>query len=144
MSYIIAYIVLVQEIIDICCASLSGENVLIANSDCTCEGYDQVYECRVTGRGATVWRGSAFNCPATGNELSFFHSSSGIEATCNGRAIVGHIIRADNNTYVSQLTVSVSAEMIGRNISCFHYGATYTLKLIGSSILTLTTGNVNL
>jgi hypothetical protein len=119
-------------------------NALVAVNSCTCEGYDQVYECRVTGSGATVWRGSAFNCPATGNEISFFHISSGIEATCNGGAIVGHIIRADNNTYISQLTVSVSAEMIGMNVSCFHDSPGGAVKLIGSSLLTLTTGNVNL
>jgi hypothetical protein len=127
------------------CASLSGENVLVAINNCTCEGYqyDQVYECRVTGSGATVWEGSAFNCPATGNEISFFHSSSGIEATCNGGAIVGRTIRAENNTSISQLTVSVSADIIGMNISCFHdIGA--TPELIGSSILTLTTSNASL
>ena len=33
---------------------MSGKNVLVAINNCTCEGYDQVYECRVTGSGA-VW-----------------------------------------------------------------------------------------
>jgi hypothetical protein len=113
---------------------------LVTVNSCTCEGYDQVYECRITGSGATVWSGSAFNCPATNNEIFFFHSSFGIEATCNGGAIVGRTIRTENNTYISQLTVSVGAEMIGRNISCFHDGA--TSKLIGSSILTLSRGNI--
>jgi hypothetical protein len=136
------YIVL--ELIDICYALLSGENVLIAklkfNSNCTCEGYDQVYECRVTGSGATVWNGSAFNCPATNNDIHFFHSSSGIETTCNDGAIVGRTIRAENNTYISQLTVSVSTEMISMNVSCFHDSGA-TQELIGSSRLTLSRGN---
>ena len=120
---------------------MGSNSALVAVNKCTCEGYDQVYECRVTGRGATVWRGSAFNCPATNNEIIFFHSRFDIETTltCNSGAILGRAIRAENDTYIiSQLTVSVSAEMIGMDISCFHdSGAT---ELIGSSILTLSRG----
>ena len=124
-----------------CIIVLSGENALTAISNCTCEGYDQVYECRVTGRGATVWRGSAFNCPSTNNEILFLHSSSGIEKVCNDGVIVGRAIRAENDTYISQLTVSVSAGMIGRNISCYHDSG--AAELIDFSVLTLTTGNIN-
>ena len=119
---------------------MSGENTLVAISNCTCDGYDQVYECRITGSGATVWNGTAFNCPATGNEILFLHSSSDTDKTCNDGAIRGHIIRDENNTYVSQLTVLISAEMIGTTISCFH-DSRGTQSLIGSSLLTLTTGN---
>ena len=114
---------------------------IISNS--TCEGFDQVrlYECRVTGRGIVVWNGSAFNCPSRNNELHLFLSSSDTEETCNGGAIVGQIIRAENNTYISRLTISVSAEMIGMNVSCLHdSGVTHGQKLVGSSILTITTG----
>ena len=112
---------------------------LVAKNSCTCEGYDQVYECRIAGNGAAVWRGSAFNCPATGNEIFFLHSSSGIEKTCNDGAIIGRLVRTENNIYISQLTVSVSAEMIGKNISCFHDSGA-TPNLIGSSLLALTRG----
>ena len=113
--------------------------MLTAISNCTCEGYDQVYECRVTGSGVIVWRGSAFNCPATSNEITFFNIETTL--TCNSGAIVGCAIRAENDTYISQLTVSVSPEMIGMSISCFHDipGAAENLIRI-----TLTTGNVNL
>ena len=100
-----------------------------------------MYECRVTGRGATVWRGSAFNCPSTNNEILFLHSSSGIEKVCNDGVIVGRAIRAENDTYISQLTVSVSAEMIGMNISCFHDSG--AAELIGSSVLTLSRGIIH-
>ena len=126
------------------CATLSGENTLTAISNCTCEGYDQVYECRVTGSssGVTVWRGSAFNCPATGNEIHFFHRRFDIDTTltCNSGAIVGRAIRAENDTYISQLTVPVSAEMIGMNISCFQDSPGAAENLISSSRLTLTIG----
>ena len=119
-------------------------SALVAVNSCTCEGYDQVYECRVTGSGITVWRGTAFNCPATGNEIHFFHSRFDTETTltCNSGAIVGRTIRTENNIYVyiSQLTVSVSAEMIGMNVSCFHDTLGAAENLIGSSRLTLSRG----
>ena len=122
--------------------TLSGENTLIAITNCTCEGYDQVYECRVNGSGITIWRGSAFNCPATGNEITFFHSRFDIETmvTCNSGAIIGRAIRNENNIYISHLTVAVSAEMNGMNISCFHDIPRAAVNLISSSRLTLTTG----
>ena len=107
-------------------------------SNCTCEGSDQVYECRISGREATVWRGTAFNCPVTGNGIILFYNSEVIERDCNNGAMIGRTIRAENNTFISQLTVSVSAEMIGMNISCYHYGSTQIL--IGSQLLTLTSG----
>ena len=51
------------------------------------------------------------------------------------------LIRAEDNTYVSQLTVSVSAQMVGTNISCSHDSK--GTHLIGSLLLTLTTGNAS-
>ena len=86
-----------------------------------------------------MWRGSAFNCLATGNEILFLHSSSGTEKTCNDGTIIGRLVRAENNIYISQLTVSVSAKMIGKNISCFHDSGA-TPNLIGSSFIALTRG----
>ena len=114
---------------------------MLAINNCTCEGCDQVYECRVTGSGATVWTGTAFDC--SNNEIAILHSSSstGVEITCNDGAIVGRLIRAENNTYISQLTVSVSAQMVDTNISCSHDSR--GTHLIDSLLLTLTTGNAS-
>ena len=100
-----------------------------------------MYECRVTGSGATVWTGTAFDC--SNNEIIILHSSSstGFENTCNDGAIVGYLIRAENNTYVSQLIVSVSAEIVDMSITCFHDPAGQnTSSLIGSLLLTVTMG----
>ena len=119
-------------------ASECNELVEINNSTC-----NQVYECRITGGGATVWKGSVFDCPASSNEIALLHSNTSIQRSlvCNNGAIVGRLIRAENSTHISQLTVSVSAEMIGMNISCLHDNPG-GINMIGSSLLTLTTGNV--
>ena len=113
--------------------------VAINNTDCICEGYHLVYECNITGGGFILWRGTAFECPSSSDELILPRHYPSMK-TCNNGAITGHIIHTENNTYVSQLTVSVSAEMIGKNISC-HHDSGATQNLIGSSLLTLT-GNV--
>ena len=86
-----------------------------------------------------MWKGTAFECPSSNNEIALFQNSPGIHV-CNEGTITGRIVRAENNTYVSQLTVSVNVTMIGINISCFHDSGD-TQNLIGSSLLTLT-GNV--
>ena len=118
--------------------SESGGNELVALNSCTYEGYNQVYECRITGSGTLVWSGSAFDCPARGNEIALVRGSSN---NCNDGAIVGHFIRAENSTYIiSQLTVSVSAGMVGLSISCYR-DSTLGDNLIGSTSLTLTTGD---
>ena len=113
--------------------------IAINNSNCVCEGYNLVYECSITGHGTIIWRGIAFECPHSSDEIVLFQNSRGIHV-CNDGAITGRIIGADNNTYMSQLTVLVSDETIGMNVSCFH-DSKGTENLIGSSLLTLT-GNV--
>ena len=119
----------------------TADFTVINNSNCTCEGYNQIYECRITGSGAIVWRGTAFDCPESSNEIVLLQGSFGTQAVCNNGAISGRIIRVENNTYISQLSVSVSAEMIGSNISCYHDSrGSQNVNLIGSSSLTLTTG----
>ena len=110
-------------------------------NNCTCEGYSQIYECRVTGSGTIFWNGTAFDCPSSSNEINLFLGSFGTQEVCNYGAISGRIIRVENNTYVSQLSVSVSGEMIGLNISCYHdSGGSQNVNLIGSSLLAVTRG----
>ena len=115
--------------------------IAINSSSCVCEGYNLVYECRVTGgNNIIVWRGTAFECHSTGDEIVLLQSQPGPHL-CNNGAIRGRIIRADeNDPYVSRLTIVVGTEMVGKNISCLH-DIGDTEKLVGSSVLTLTTGN---
>ena len=120
---------------------LSSKNSeLVITNDCTCLGCNQIYECQVLGEGATFWKGTAFDCLVTNNEIILFHSiNSTSQRECNNGAVTGHLIHADNNLYTSQLTVRVSSEMIGRSISCIHDSGGAT-NAIGSSLLNITTG----
>ena len=70
----------------------------------------------MTGKG-TIWRGSAFNCASTGNEINLFNSSVG-DQTCNSGMITGQVIKHERNNYISQLNVVFSTDLIGRTIEC--------------------------
>ena len=106
-------------------------------SSCTCEGYKKIYECRIPRSGSIIWKGSVFYCPKSSNEIVLPHGNSN-KQVCNDGTVVG-IIGVVNNTYISQLTTEVNAETIGTNFSCTYEQLGVT-KLIGSSVLTLTTG----
>ena len=107
-------------------------------SNCTCEGYKKIYECRNSKSESIIWKGSVLSCPSSSNEI-FFARGISDKQECNNGAVVGCIVGAVNNTYISQLTTEVNAETIGANFSCMYEQQGVT-KLIGSSVLTLTTG----
>ena len=108
--------------------------------DCACPGHNVIYECTVSGAGATVWRGEAFDCPDITLYFTNTNSPAG-ERECNNGAITGRLIHAqpEEGFYTSQLTVNVSSDTNGTNIECLYdNGATATE--VGSSVLTITEG----
>ena len=115
----------------------------ILRRGCVCPGYTLIYECAVRGGsgGATVWRGSAFDCPL--NEITLLHSRftslNGTFGVCNNEAIVGMSLRAKDSCYTSQLTVKLSTDMVGESISCVH-DDTSTNTAIGSTKIDIATG----
>ena len=122
------------------CISALNESELVAIRNCTCQGYQQIYECTIFGEGATVWRGSALDCPETNNEITLLHSgNSTVQGSCNGGALTATIIRIERNSYTSQLTVNVSADMIGLNITCSYDSGGDTIE-IDSVEVTVTEG----
>ena len=63
-------------------------NGLVALNDCTCLGQNQVYECRVVGEGAMIWKGTAFECAGTDNEIVLLHvHNATTQLQCNNGAI---------------------------------------------------------
>ena len=101
------------------------------------------YQCTVSGSGATVWKGTAFDCSLSSNEFVIFHDinyTSQKPQTCNNGAIIGQVVRAENDSYMSQITVQVSDELNGTTVVCAHDNGTDTIE-IGSAILNITTGS---
>ena len=111
-----------------------GRLRLTSNSGCICPGHILTFECTVMRGVATVWRGSGFNCSSSSNnEILLLDSDSRLEesiARCNDGAISGQIVGIENGTYTSQLSITISSDMIGHNIVCAA-GAT----IVGSFII---------
>ena len=90
----------------------------------------------------TIWRGNAFSCASSTDEINLLESGiAQAPATCNDGAIIGRVIHTDEAFYTSQLSVTVSSDLIGKNVSCIQDDGS-TAITIGSSIITPTTTGV--
>ena len=76
---------------------------------------------------STVWKGSAFECPSSNNEVILLHSrysSSNSSASCNYNGsvtIVVQIVGVSGNTYTSQVTIrdsAIKSDLIGKTVEC--------------------------
>jgi hypothetical protein len=107
-------------------------------SSCICPGYEAVFECVVTGGGATVWNGTALDhCPndkITLRHSEFIQSGWSINQSCDG--VIGRAVSVVNNSYTSQLTINVSQSLVGANVECANINRSH----IGTKQILLTTG----
>ena len=91
-----------------------------------CPGDNLSFECTNHGGTATVWRGSIFDHCAdmgTSNEITLLHDHSSFtqtERTCNNGIIVVQGVQAKNNSFTSQLNITISFDMVGKSINCTH------------------------
>ena len=90
----------------------------------SCPGDVLTTECAIMGVGATVWQGTAFQCVSRSNEIILRHSQLGGShnciRTCNNGAIASQALGIVNNSYVSQLNVTVSPELNNTTVECWH------------------------
>ncbi len=92
---------------------------------CFCPGDVETYVCSVIGGGATVWSGTAFDCPAQSNVIVLAHarySGGTAVGACTSGAIIGNGTSVDTSgaepCYTSELSVTVSASMDGQTVVC--------------------------
>ena len=86
------------------------------SNNCSCLGDTLTFECTVLSGQVTLWTGDAFDCSSTSNEI-YLHNSSHND-TCNKKMIIGRIIQVEQNFYISQLSVRVSYDLIGKMVQC--------------------------
>ena len=112
-------------------------------SSCICPGYEAVFECIVTGGGATTWNGTAFETCSNGNEIVLRHSifnQSGWSQYCGDSGpIIVHTVSVMNETFTSQLVVNVSQSLNGTNVEC----SSSSGSRVGTKQIQLTTGAYN-
>lgn len=124
-----------------------ANNELVApnNLQCACPESLLNFACTIVGGGNTLWRGSAFNCPSTSNEIVLRHSQfggrNGTFRSCNNGAIAGRSIDVENNCFTSQLNVTVSTSVNNRTVQCDHDSNDETqITLIGKEIINVISG----
>ena len=115
-------------------------------SSCICPGYEAVFECVVTGSGATIWSGTALDQCSNDRVLlrhSEFNNQSGysISQICGDSGpIIGRAVSAVNDSYTSQLIVNVSQSLINATVEC---ALSDGESQIGTKQILLTTGTFN-
>lgn len=107
---------------------------------CTCLGFQLVYECTVMGEaGATVWTGSIFQCPSTGNTITLRHSAFNQMRGCNQGAIIGYGVNTQNGCYTSQINITTSLSMNNKTVECVYNNGS-TTSVIGTSVVIVISG----
>ena len=107
-----------------------------------CAGDQLNYNCSIMGGTATLWTGSAFNCPQDGSEITLRHrlfASNQALGICNNGDITGHGIRVDNDCFTSQLSVTVSGSFDNKTVQCAIISNEGT-RTIGESLLSVASG----
>ena len=113
-------------------------------SGCTCVDHPLTFRCTAVGPGATIWRGSALNCPSSLNEIQLYHSrfaSGRAVGYCNDRNIVAYAVGTTEGRFHSNLKiVNLTHEMNGTTIKCI-YDDGANIYPSNSTIISITTGN---
>ena len=106
----------------------------------SCPGDALTTECAIMGDGATVWLGTAFQCKDSSNEILLLHRLFGESYsyihTCNNGAALGVV----NDSYISQLNVTVSLELNNTTVVCLHDTGKIVTVIRWIQIIVLATG----
>ena len=120
-------------------ASASASSTFQAIS---CPGDVLTTECATIGGGATVlvWLGTAIQCGySSTNEIILFHVSR-YSTECNNGTIAARILGVVNNSYISQLNVTVSPELNNTTVECWYDNGTTSTFIRSIQITVLATG----
>ena len=132
------------KILRVISANYNFDNSLLRNhhGQRICPKDILAFVCSVSDDVATVWRGSIFNCPSSGNRILLRHSrfEGGVLDVCNDGAVVAYSTEVTNGSYTSQLNVTVSPEMHNGTVECIQDDFNETF--VGVCTLILATGNM--
>lgn len=119
-------------------------------SSCICSGHEAVFECVITGNGATIWSGTAFDrCSSIGDRIILRHSQfnqsghgTNLTRSCgDSGSIISRAVSVVDDSYISQLTiVNVSQKLLGANVECASDSGSY----VDTEQILLTTGIISI
>ena len=106
-------------------------------------------DCNIDGGGATIWNGTSFRCQNTNHVIILRHSQINnseiqkIRGVCTNGKIVASAIGIVNDSYISQLNVTVTPEMNNKTVECWH-NHNLTDTLVKRMYIILITQNLSL
>jgi hypothetical protein len=113
-------------------------------TQCACAGDRLIYNCSIMGGTATLWRGTAFDCPMDENEITFRHSQFAANQEiriCNDGDLVGRNVGVVNDCYTSQLNVIVRESFNNKTVQCA-FTSSEGMTTIGESLLRVVSGTI--
>ena len=91
-----------------------------------------------------VWRGNVFDCNSANDEIVLLHEGNfsihSAFVSCNNGAIVGRILRVEDNHYTSQINITLHSELIGADIKCSRDSGLSVTSVGISSMIIIKTG----
>lgn len=111
MYMYIAWYVFVNQVLLADCLTTTGSKTTHITA---CHGDTLTFNCSVNGGVATVWKGSAFKCMPTNNEIVLLHSRSNgsVNGTCNEGDITAYaeleVLYSNKDKYFSQINVTAT------------------------------------
>lgn len=94
------------------------------------------------GGTTTIWRGTAFDCPLDGSEITLRHDSLFASISnqaigiYNGDDISGRGLGVVNNCYISQLNVTVRKSFNNKTVQCV-LNSNEGMRTISKSLLSV-------
>ena len=113
----------------------------MSTRECVCSGDNIIvtYECTVFGGAEviTVWKGDFFDCSTGKREIELVHREDFSPHICNegNVTVVARIIRVENDSFISQLNITLTHDIAGESIECISDNGTNTER-VGSMNLT--------
>ena len=113
--------------------------------ECACPGDLLTFNCTVVGGTATIFRGTAFDCPNAGNQTILSHSQfndlpSAMVLLCNNGLIMGQPLSVTGNCYISELNVTVSNEVHNKTVQCIYNSDVAVSVPVGIATITVILG----
>ena len=115
-------------------------------AQCACVGDRLIYNCSIMEGITTIWKGTTFDCPMDGSEITLRHSQFAANqeiGICNNGNIVARGIGVINDCYTSQLNMTISENFNNKTVQCAFTSSEGTRKIIGESFLSVASGNFN-
>ncbi len=125
--YLIFY-VFVSQILLVVYLTTTGAQITDFNIG-ACRGDTLTFNCTVNGGAATVWKGSAFKCMNSDNDITLLHSRSNSSVNANGRCNDGElkayaelvVLTSNSDKYLSQINITTTYPFTVSvfTVSCF-------------------------